>query len=331
MLLDQNFVNYGYKHLKENFKYHYDGEKAIDRLISDWTTIYKISPRSIESHPYVLRTERWRAQRLLRLLETMSLFDKTKRLITNEAPYSEEGYIVVVRTQGKEIIIDGRRRINAKRESPNYLFNVHIIDFLDFIPQSDRVIICGSGPSLYQYNPKDLYKTGATIIAINGAIEYIKKPDYWFTLDHSPENMNILKKRNKFTKYFMALPDRYPAVKNLHTRFQRIEKGKMFKSVAAPGGFSDNWAEIHTGNSAFGGMNLAYHMNPKKILLLGVDATQERRVDGGFSRDLSHLPLLFRSCVPQLNLKNIRVKSGGNLSVFKQVSPEEALEWISTE
>lgn len=50
---------------------------------------------------------------------------------------------------------------------------------------SDRVIIVGSGPSAANF----VAPRGVPIIAVNGAIDWLNRASYFFTLDPSPDNM----------------------------------------------------------------------------------------------------------------------------------------------
>lgn len=72
-------------------------------------------------------------------------------------------------------------------------------------------------------------------------------------------------------------------------------------------------------------LGLAKHMGAKKVLLVGVDATNEERCEGGYCRDLSHLPLLIASAKGQ----------GVEFAPIAKLHPcipnftiEEGLEWL---
>jgi len=112
---------------------------------------------------------------------------------------------------------------------------------------------------------------------------------------------------------------------------KRIQ-GEKYGRAKAPGGLSDDPTAINTGNSGFGALNLAYHMRPEKIVLLGIDANHNLpRVTGGYSRSLDHLPELFGTACPQLKAAGIQVVNGSLISkitCFPRVSPERAMEWL---
>jgi hypothetical protein len=197
-------------------------------------------------------------------------------------------------------------------------------------PQSDRVIVAASGPSIAAVTPEQVLSAGATVIAVNGAIDWLGRADYWFTLDPSQVNTVRARHRVEGCRYVMALP-RIAWCPMGVTRLLRVE-GKLFGKARAPGGLSRDHGAINTGNSGFGALNLAYHMRPKKILLLGVDAKQERRVDGGMPRKLDHLPGLFATAVPQLEVAGVEVVNGSPFSAvtcFPRMAPEDGLAWLS--
>ena len=55
------------------------------------------------------------------------------------------------------------------------------------------MIIVADGPSAKGFVPPD----GIDIIAVNGAIEWLQRADYWFTLDPSPVNYDRMRRVNR--------------------------------------------------------------------------------------------------------------------------------------
>lgn len=86
------------------------------------------------------------------------------------------------------------------------------------------------------------------------------------------------------------------------------------------GGLSVTPSVIHSGNSAYGALGLAYHLGYTDVALIGVDGTQDERIEGGNPNNLSHLPLLFESALPQIN-----VVSCGALTGIPQMALDD---WI---
>lgn len=181
-----------------------------------------------------------------------------------------------------------------------------------------------SGPSAKGFVPPD----NVTVIAVNGAIEWLSRADYFFTLDPSPENRHRLKHRRSGVTYCAAGPiGQMPDVR----RFERIaRRGLEPKEHGSPAwwlwrwsavtGLSEMKGQIHTGNSAYGALGLAWHLGFTDVALKGVDATDAARIEGGQPGNLSHLPLLFASALPQ-----IRVVSCGRLTGIPQINFEDWL------
>ncbi|HHA1396931.1 hypothetical protein [Enterobacter soli] len=190
----------------------------------------------------------------------------------------------------------------------------------------DRVIIVASGPSAERFVPP----RGVPVIAVNGAIDWISRASYFFTLDPSSVNMRRLRVRRRNVGYFAAgIPASIPHVYEFERLSLRGEEPLVKHSPewwlwrwSARLGLSEDPRYIHNGNSAWGALGLAYHLGFKDVALVGVDATQEARVHtGGKPNNLSHLPLLFKSALPQIN-----VVSCGKLNSIPQMSINEWLK-----
>lgn len=167
-----------------------------------------------------------------------------------------------------------------------------------------RAVIVASGPSALHFIPPE----DVTVIAVNGAIDWLSRVDYFFTLDPSAENIRRLKHRRKGTLYCAA----GEAIPDVIT-YQRIEyRGQEPQPRGTPEWWLWRWSavktlaveqgKIHSGNSAWGALGLAYHLGFKDVALVGVDGTNEEKIGGGKCNNLSHLPLLFSSALSQINL-----------------------------
>lgn len=194
---------------------------------------------------------------------------------------------------------------------------------MNHLKQHERAIIVASGPSAKGFIPPE----GITIIAVNGAIDWLARADFFFTLDLSPANRLRLEKRRPSVTYCVAgfpVPDAIC--------LERISR----RSVAEPEDEnSPHWlawrlqavktlctdaGKIHSGNSAWGALGLAYHLGIKRVALIGVDASDEPRIEGGKSGNLTHLPELFASALPQIDVVSL-----GKLSSVPQMTLEEWL------
>lgn len=203
-----------------------------------------------------------------------------------------------------------------------------------------NVAIVASGPSAAGLQ----LPAGCTVIAVNGAIEWLPRADYWFTLDLSPENMRRARNPRRGVRYVVA---------DNRVRQEELPHAKILRRVeqhntVQPGpvgserwwlwrwscalGLSEDEGAVHTGNSAYGALNLAYHLRPARIALFGVDGTQETKLGGGEPRSLAHLPLLFASAEPQLARAKIQVLNGSvesRITCFPRTLREVAERWIT--
>lgn len=195
------------------------------------------------------------------------------------------------------------------------------IQVIHRLSTSTRAIIVASGPSARNFTPPP----GITIIAVNGAIEWLPRADHFFTLDPSADNIARLRNRRDGVTYHAAgLKSPIAGVITYHRLAQRGQEPQAKGSPewwlwrwSAVCGLSEDKTVIHSGNSAYGALGLAYHLGFKEVALIGVDATHQPRIEGGMSNNFSHLPLLFASARPQ-----IAVVSCGQLTGIPQLSLE---------
>lgn len=189
-----------------------------------------------------------------------------------------------------------------------------------------RAVIVASGPSARGFVPPD----DVTIIAVNGAIEWLFRADYFFTLDPDPTNLTRLNNPRSGVSYFAAVPDAVDLPTHVH-RLKRVERrGPEPMRRHSPAWWLWRWScvkelseisgEIHSGNSAWGALGLAYQLGFRDVALVGVDASSDERIEGGRCNNLTHLPPLFASALPQIN-----VVSCGKLTSIPQITFEE---WI---
>lgn len=205
-----------------------------------------------------------------------------------------------------------------------------------------------SGPSLHGVDLNKLATTGAQIIAVNGAADFLPVFDHFFTLDLSPANMDRIKRKEPATTYHCAQDeqdlDRIPSHVHRYVRVSEPDRSRMrdypkgsdewfFHRWGCKPGLSEDPWRIHSGNSAYGALGLAYHWNPVKILLLGVDGTNEDRMNGeGRPKySIGHLPILFDTARHQIVTKGIEVMNGSpnsRVNTFRKITPKEGIRWI---
>jgi hypothetical protein len=172
-------------------------------------------------------------------------------------------------------------------------------------------LIVASGPSAAIMRTQRVDKRRIAVIGVNGALDWMPFLDYWFTLDPSKVNRKRMRTYRHNAKYYIAFPKNKILIPSYVTRLDRhspvydpADEGKFGKSGCAIG-LNTTPNTINTGNSAFGALGLAYQLGFETVGLIGVDANGAMRLDGGYSRDLSHLPELFESAMHQIDLVNL--------------------------
>lgn len=192
-----------------------------------------------------------------------------------------------------------------------------------------RAIIVGDGPSARGFVPP----AGVTVIAVKRTITWLKRADYWFSLDPNHASMNLMRRRVPGVRYVCACddPDILPDGVEFYRRVA-APPGNEPRRSGSPEWWLWRWSamlglcerpgHIHSGNSAWGALGLAYHLGARDVLLVGVDGTCDARVsDGRTPNNLSHLPRLFESAMGQVCLFTV-----GRLGKVPQTTVTEWLE-----
>lgn len=214
-----------------------------------------------------------------------------------------------------------------------------------------KAIIVASGPSLLELDRTELVQTAkranATIIAVNGAADWLPTYDLFFTLDPSKKNIDRMNEKLEGVDYYCAyeIDLFYKLPPHVNKLIRKKYEGTMPKGLEPDSdewwlyrwkcktGLSETWPEINTGNSAYGALGLSYLLGYTNILILGLDATQHARINGEGEPEysLKHLPLLFSSAKKQLQENGIQVVNGSlesRVTCFPRTTPQLGLEWI---
>ena len=179
----------------------------------------------------------------------------------------------------------------------------------------DRCIIVGSGPSAAGFKCPD----GIAIISVKRTITWLDRADYWFALDPDAA-VEAMAPPRPGVQYFCAAPEKFALPPHV-TRLERVaERGREPYPRHTAEWWLWRWhgvrtlctrvGAVHTGNSAWGALGLAFHLGFRDVLLVGVDGSSAPRIEGGRPNNLSHLPLLFASALPQIKLQTVSVMSG---------------------
>lgn len=182
-------------------------------------------------------------------------------------------------------------------------------------------IIVGSGPSARGFSPPD----NAIVYGVNGTSTWLPRLDVWFTLDE--QALKFARVPRKGTTYIAALPKEYHLPRHV-IRMERVSAPRTadvgLGRWGCVKGMSKELGRIHTGNSVWGALQLAVHDGATRVLLVGVDADTAPKLEGGRSNDLSHLPELFESALPDVDLASAgRMQWAG-----PQLTIEEGLKWL---
>jgi hypothetical protein len=207
----------------------------------------------------------------------------------------------------------------------------------------DNIVIIASGPSVNNINLEHLrWVDNKFVITINDAGKHINFADAWFTLDPWGLQGPQLPTGNP-CKLYAAVPQDYgtpnariaqhratPSAKitYLHRLISHNDPS-VSSETAYKLGLSDDPSCISTGNSGYGALNLAYHMRPKNIYLLGIDGTNSYFYEKKTTKPLTYLPQMFKSSVSQLTKANVKVYNVSPQSVvtcFQKLTPQEFQE-----
>lgn len=212
----------------------------------------------------------------------------------------------------------------------------------------DRIVIVAGGSSLRRLHFASLERAaraGAHVIAVNGAIAWLPVAHSWFTLDPDDRVRPLMARPRTGVHYYAAVPADYGRP-DAHRRNHRApaEPGITWLHRVTGDGYlsaratlSEDPGAIHTGNSAWGALGLAYHMCRQvldhRIALLGVDADRGPYafMSGRPRTPFDHLPALFESALPQLRARCIAVMNGSRRSrvaCFTRCEPNAALDWL---
>ena len=198
------------------------------------------------------------------------------------------------------------------------------------------MIVIGSGPSAENYYPPDCVKT----ICVNQAIKY-HRADYWFSLDWSKSNIEIVRNRRWYpsTEFYCAEPLGCNYFGDDIIRLERISyRGVEPAEKDSPDWWIWRWSAvlgipgdsriIHSGNSAWGAIQLAYHLGARRVVLVGVDGTQDAKPDGTRPNRLDHLDKLIRSGLDKIEIRRLASAAQSTLTL-ETIDAGDVATWLS--
>lgn len=209
------------------------------------------------------------------------------------------------------------------------------VEFEPVTERVDAVAIIASGPSYREFNWRFL-GDHVHVIAVKGAIEGLReRANSWITVDANRKVRTLWMgeiTRVKGVRYYAAVPEDYgTAEARMKWHRPPAEKGIHYLKRISGLGLSEDPSIIHTGNSAWAALGLAYHMQASKIALVGVDGTQEAYgIGAGAPRgDLSHLSALFDTASRQIAARGASIRNAGNVAFLPREKPMEVIRWLN--
>lgn len=209
---------------------------------------------------------------------------------------------------------------------------------------ANKIIILGSGKSLKGFDLERINRKDYYVITVNNSIIGAPFANAWFTLDPWGLDGKQLPKRPFQGKMYAGVPDDFGRSDARNKHYQKKPNPKVIflhrlishnysyqsSETAYTLGLSEDKRCVATGNSGYGAFNIAYHLRPKKILLLGLDGGMGYFYSETESnRPLTFLPKMFDSTYDQIQKANIEVINGSEHSTIKtypRYSIEKALE-----
>lgn len=209
--------------------------------------------------------------------------------------------------------------------------------------RAETVLIVGAGPSASLIDWQTFRLPHVHIIAVAQMAKYLPDFDSWITVDPEVTNRAIMaNKPRKDAVYYAAVPDDYgtpdPAIywhkgpSEIDIVYLRRLTRHRSPAKSVPR-LAEDAQYIHSGNSGYGALGLAYHMQPKKIGLIGIDGYGGYAFETGRPTGyMDHLAWLFRTALIQLEEREIKVVNASPRSVidcFPKMDIVGFLDWLS--
>ena len=214
----------------------------------------------------------------------------------------------------------------------------------------NRVLIVCNGPSAerMRYDNPVMWATlssRAHVIVVNGAVNWFPVSHSFFSLDPSAYVRGLLNVRRAHLTYWIAVPPDYgtPTARlrnhrdpaEMWVNYLVRQEGDGFRGACH--GLSERNTHIHTGNSGYGALGLAYLMHARKIAFIGLDGGGDRYAHGRPDSDhvprppFDYMPELFASAIPQLDKEGVAVVNGSPesaVSCWPRMMPSAAIKWL---
>jgi hypothetical protein len=207
------------------------------------------------------------------------------------------------------------------------------VDWARVEGSAETVIIVASGPSLRAF-PFYRLRGRGFVIAVNNAARAVPFANAWVTVDTMRLGDRI-PARFDGTRY-IAAPEEFgsPDARCPCDRHIPDFDVKYLRRIDQPT-LAEDPTVLHGLNSAFGALNFAYHLRPRRIVMFGVDANRfeayfygHRQATRKQNRVIQDMPDVFASAVPQLEAAGIEVlnaSAASSVRCFPRMDSQTAL------
>lgn len=190
------------------------------------------------------------------------------------------------------------------------------------IRKSVAIVADGSSASVFRHLhiPQEVY-----VIGVNHASIWLPRVNAYCTCFPDHRQRFLMNNQRQGVRYFAAVPSTYGSAFEKGEMYGPRERNVTFFNRTNGYGLDHDKTALRGGNSAFAAINLANHLNAKKIALFGVDLSDKPRVSGGIPSFPDVLDL-FKSYDGSAEVVNGSMNSA--IKNFPQLSPTLALEWL---
>lgn len=203
----------------------------------------------------------------------------------------------------------------------------------------NKALIIGGGESLKGFDFGTTENFPGAIITVNRVIEHLPRADYWISIDLAKPQRPLEEQRENC--YYYA---GYPTIETEYN----IREGVHYLEKVTPGkggdySLQEDKTRITGGDSMYAALGLAYHMEAKEIIILGMDCYgyghwyDSTEPYNGYQdpkfeeKHVSRLPGIYQQSTKQLEERGVRVINGSpksKIDCFPRTDPKTALNYF---
>jgi hypothetical protein len=220
------------------------------------------------------------------------------------------------------------------------------MEFKPVLQRHDKAVIIGGGESLHGFDFGLLDGFDGAIIAVNYSALHLPRTDYFVTSDNSAHTILDHPKCRKAYRFACVDDDGFHEDdSDTNNPKPRPKRNTHYLHRISCKAMAEEKNEIAKGNSFRAAVNLAYHFEVKKLVLLGLDLCGRMHwydMDDAwcslpefeYNAKVEKITAMIASCKPQLDDRGVTVLNGSQRShvkAFTRVAPEDAIQWIIKE